>query len=141
MTRDEELGLFTVINKARALQGWSLAPATELEPICRVWWKEFSRHRIPPEHYETLFQRALDARVRSLNEGAKHIPNIDAITMISCWQGLSAEIEQQRINDRRYLPSTAASDCQRCYGSGMEVVPGKGARHCDHEPVIEKDDK
>lgn len=30
----------------------------------------------------------------------------------------------------RYLPAVAASDCERCYGSGVEVVEGRGARTC-----------
>lgn len=130
MTRDEEVGLFSIINQVRALQGWSLSPANELEPICRVWWKEFSRHNIPPKYYETLLQRAIDARVRSLNSGAKYVPNIDAIGLITCWEGLSQEIEQRRIEERKYLPDTAQSSCELCYGTGMEVVPGRGARIC-----------
>ena len=78
ITREEEVGLFSIINQARALQGWTLAPAHELAPICKVWWKEFARYRIHPKHYETLFQRAHDARINSMRAGARNIPAIDA---------------------------------------------------------------
>lgn len=27
------------------------------------------------------------------------------------------------------------TNCPRCFGSGMETVPGKGARKCDHKPI------
>ncbi|MBK9216954.1 MAG: hypothetical protein IPM59_15440 [Chloracidobacterium sp.] len=71
ITREEEIGLFSIINQARALQGWTLASASELGPICKVWWKEFARHNIHPKHYETLFQRAHDARIESIQAGAR----------------------------------------------------------------------
>lgn len=135
ITREEEVGLFSIINQARALQGWTLAPAHELAPICKVWWKEFSRYKIHPKHYETLFQRAHDARIQSIKAGARNIPSIDATLLICQWTGeagLAAELRQKDIDSHRYLPSTAVSDCELCFGSGIEVVPGKGARNCTH---------
>lgn len=141
MTKDEEIGLFAVINQVRALQGWSLAPAAELEPICKVWWMEFSRFKIPTVHYQTLFQRAHDARIRFINQnGTKNAPAIDATLLISLWTGeggLAAEIRRKEVESGRFLPSTAASDCDRCYGTGIECTPN-GARTCDHEPAQDK---
>jgi hypothetical protein len=135
MSRDEETALFTIINQTRALQGWSLASAVELEPICKVWWKELSRYQIPHECYQTLFERAFDARVNSINAGAKNIPNIDAIGLISGWvgeHGLREERNRARIAEGRYLESNAPSDCDLCFGTGWESVLGKGARFCKH---------
>jgi hypothetical protein len=135
------MGLFSIINQSRAVQGWTLAPAHELEPICRVWWKEFARHNIPPEHYETLYQRALDRRIRAVNEGAKNIPALDAVAIIAGWigeYGLRAELHQKRIAEGRYLESNAASDCDMCHGGGMRLKvnehdPSKsGYVRCDH---------
>lgn len=123
ITKEEEVGLFAVINQVRALQGWSIAPATELEPICKVWWMEFSRFNIPAAQYQTLFQRAHDARIRHVNlNGPKNAPTIDATLLIALWtgdNGLAAEIRRREIESGRFLPSTAASDCEMCFGSGM----------------------
>jgi hypothetical protein len=62
-----------------------------------------------------------------------------------CWHGwelyqkseeyrkLSAEVsavEAARLEELR-------RNCERCYSSGMDVVPGKGARRCTHEPLTE----
>jgi hypothetical protein len=35
----------------------------------------------------------------------------------------AAEEERERV---------MRENCQRCYSTGMEIVPGKGARRCDH---------
>ncbi len=139
ITKDEEIGLFAIINQTRALQGWSLLPAVELEPICNIWWMEFSRFKIPPTHYQTLFQRAHDARIRHITQyGTKNAPAIDATHLIALWtgeNGLASEIRRKEIATGRFLPSTAESDCDRCFGSGYETVPGKGARPCGHSRI------
>ena len=131
ITREEEIALFAVINQTRALQGWTLSTASELEPIAKVWWRELSRHKIPHQHYNRLYQRALDARVRAINLGVKNIPNIDAIAMIAEWPELRRQIREREIASGRLLPTMAASDCEKCYGSGMEIVQGNGARRCE----------
>ncbi len=136
MTADEETALFTIINQVRALHGWSIIAADELEPICKTWWKELDRYRIPHQHYQRLYERALDARIRAINIGSKNIPEIDAIALIAGWtgeNGLAAEIRQKEIDAKKFLPPTAESDCDRCFGTGWESVPGKGARRCDHK--------
>ena len=53
-------------------------------------------------------------------------------------------IEHDReVRRGRSLEATASSACQRCYGSGMEVVPAndgtnyRSARVCDHRPIEE----
>lgn len=134
MGRDEEMALFSLINKVRALQGWGHESAAELEKISAVWWREFSRYKIPVAQYQRLLDRAHSVKVRTLRETGKAIP-IDATLIIAQWtgeHGLAAELRQRDIDARRYLPDTAASDCERCFGSGIETVPGKGARPCDH---------
>ena len=133
ITFEEESALFMIINQTRALHGWSLASAVELEPICKVWWKEFARYDVPPEHYETLYRKALDRRIKALTESTKNPPAIDAVTLLAGWigeNGLRADLHRQRIAEGRYLE--ANTDCDRCFGSGWESTD-KGARRCDHQ--------
>lgn len=135
MTADEEQELFTIINQVRALHGWSIIAADELEPICKTWWKELARYKIPRQHYQTLYERALDARVRAINIGSKNLPEIDAIALIAGWTGeygLASELRQKEIDAKKFLPATAVSDCDLCFGTGWETVAEKGARRCTH---------
>lgn len=42
-------------------------------------------------------------------------------------------------NDGDRRPSNAEGDlCQKCFGSGMEIIPGKGARQCECQKKIGK---
>jgi hypothetical protein len=118
------------------LNGWTTRTAQELDATIRTWAEVFSKKRIPIEHYPELYRRAFDTRQKAMRSGEyNQVPAIDAALLVSHWtgeHGLYAELEQKRIDERRYLPDTAASDCPKCFGSGMECVPGKGARVCKH---------
>ena len=134
ITREEEVGLFTIINQIRVLQGWSMSPAAELEPMCRVWWEEFQRYGIKAEHYQDLYRRAHKARINALSMGVK-VPPLDATYLISQWigeNGLRAELHRKDIESGRLLTETAVSDCDLCHGSGYEIT-GRGAKICGHK--------
>lgn len=122
-----------MINKVRMLNGWTTKTAQELDATIRTWAEVFDKHRIPIDAYNELYLQAFNTRSRKLFEG-KDI-ELDATLMVASWPAVSAAREQKRIEDRRYISSIAASQCQRCYGAGMEVVPGRGARVCNHEPI------
>lgn len=42
---------------------------------------------------------------------------------------------------QRMLAANSSAGCDRCYGTGMEVVPEKGARRCSHDPLSEAERK
>src|SRR5881392_3008458 len=127
--RDQHVALFAVINKVRMLNGWTTKTAQELDATIRTWAEVFDKHHIPIDAYNELYLHAFNTRSRRLFEG-KDI-ELDATLMVAGWSTVSAAREQKRIAARRYLADTAASQCQRCYGAGMEVVPGRGARVCN----------
>lgn len=104
------------------------------EPMALVWIESLDAARIPFEQYAELYRRSITLRARRLAQGLK-CEDFSVDMMIACWPSLAQELEQERINSGRYLSETAISDCPRCFGSGMEVVPGKGAKVCQHEFV------
>lgn len=139
--REQHAALFAVINKVRMLNGWQTRTAQELDATIRTWAEVFNKHRIPVEHYNEIYLHAFDTRQRKIQHGIQP-GEFDATLMVASWGAVAGDIEQRRIEERRYLPATAASDCPRCFGSGMEIVKGEGryqsARPCNHEPIEEK---
>lgn len=133
ITEPEERAIATIINQIRAVQGWGVLSARDLEAVTTVWWREFARHRIPVEQYQELFRRAFDARAKALAADDRNPPAIDAVALVSHWvgeHGLNAELYRRRVESRRALSAAASGNCERCYGAGMEIISGRGARLC-----------
>lgn len=116
-----------------------------LEKRMLVWWDKFRQYGIPMEHYKTLFDMAFDIRQQKMAT-EKEAPLIDAPLIISCWtrpHGLKAQLEEERVRSGRLLTDTAASGCERCFGTGMEnkfdidgkVIGVVTGRPCDHRPI------
>lgn len=129
ISRERHAALFAVINKIRMLNGWQTRTAQELDATIRTWDEVMGD--VPIENYPELYKRCFTVRQRYLSQG-KEPPAFDATLMMSQWlgeYGLKAELRQRQIDERRSLPATAESDCERCYGSGIEVT-SRGARGC-----------
>lgn len=146
--REVHAALFSVINKARLLNGWMMRTAQELDPTIRVWFEALSEYQIPASAYDGLYKRALDVRQMKMQIGAKDVPYIDAALLISQWtgpNGFKAELRQREVDAGRTLTTTARSNCLRCYGTDMEAVFDEdgnkiGTRPgCKHEYVDESD--
>ena len=117
--------------------------ADDAEPVARVWIEFLDRYEVPAAAYPALYDRAVDALIRMIQNG-KDPGELTAETILAGWigeNGLRAELERKRIEEKRYLPDTAASACPRCFGLGWEYIysaEGKkeGARpKCKHEPL------
>ena len=89
------------------------------------------REGIHYRHYEELYRRSVSLRAARMNEGLK-CDDFSADMMVACWPSLKYELKRREIDAGRTLPDTAASECPRCFGVGMEVIPEHGARRCDH---------
>ncbi len=119
----EHAALFTVINKVRLLNGWTSRTAKELDPTIRVWFEALSGYAIPISAYNDLYKRALDVRQSKLQNGNKDVPQIDATLLIAQWEGphgLKSELRLREIAAGRTLTAQAASQCTKCFGTGME---------------------
>ena len=92
------------------------------------------REGVPASAYSELYERVLQMRAKAIQDG-KQIPNFGVDLMIAQWTGewgLRNQLRQREVEAGRTLTSNAESRCERCFGSGFEVVEGKGARRCDH---------
>lgn len=133
-SREKVTAMQNVLNKRWLSQGWRVMDPDDSEAMAMVWIEIMDEHKIPYQHYQELYRRSIGLRAKRLEQGLK-CEDFSADLLVACWPGLVKDIEQRRIAEKRYLPDTAESDCPRCFGSGMEVVPGKGARPCKHEPL------
>jgi hypothetical protein len=131
--------LFSIINKARLLNGWSVKEAGELDNTIRAWAEILDIYKIPAERYEQLYRRAMELRIARLQNGLD-CPQFTAELLAACWiggNGLQKELEQERINAGRTLGANAASICKHCFGSGWQSkVDSEGFKYserCNHE--------
>lgn len=100
------------------------------ETMALVWIEMLDGQRIPYQHYETLYKRSVELRARRMSQGLK-CDDFSVEMMIACWPSLAKEIHDKRVAEGKYLSSTAESDCDRCYGSGIEVTE-RGAKNCSN---------
>ena len=61
--------MISLINRARALQGYSALEHDDVEAMAAAWLVEFDRNRIPEWTYEDILQKLLDARTKDFFEG------------------------------------------------------------------------
>lgn len=112
-----------------------MAKAGELDPTIRIWAEVFNGYEIPLSAYPELLRMAIHGRAEMLGQG-KSLPQIGAEYLLSLWigpNGLKARLKQAQINQGRALPQDAAGACERCHGTGLEIIAGEGARRCDHK--------
>jgi len=140
--------LFSVINKARLVNGWTMRTAQELDPTIRVWHEALDLYSIPTTAYDELFHRALDVRQFKMRSG-ETVPLLDAALLISQWEGphgLKAVYREREIKAGRTLTGYAGSHCPRCLGTGLEyrfddagkrigVIAGKLCDHREDEEI------
>lgn len=120
--------MLSALNKRWLSMGWRVMSPADSEAMALIWIESLDREHVPPKHYEELYHRSIRLRATRYELGLK-CDDFSVEMMLGCWPALAQEIRQKEIDAKRYLPQTAASDCDRCYGSGMECTP-KGARQC-----------
>ena len=114
------------------------------EPMALAFIEAFNRHQIPYQQYGELYTRAMDLRARRLAQGLK-TDDFSADLLIACWPGLKSELHDREVAAGRTLTATSATQCLRCYGTGMENVFDDEGRSlgvrpgCKHEHVDTSD--
>lgn len=125
-----------IIAKVRLGKGWSPNSPADQKTAAAVWLEILADALIPGEAIPELYKRANQTIQNALAAG-REAPEMSANLLAAQWHGgLRAELEQKRIDEKRYLPETAVSNCPKCFGSGFELVKDNfgysGARKCDH---------
>jgi len=129
--------MLAVLNRRWLANGWRVMDPADSETMALVWIELLDRDRIPYQHYDELFRRAVDLRARRLENGLK-CDDFSAEMMIACWPPLAAELHKRDIRSGRFLTPNAESDCPRCYGTGVErIIDADGKAWakpgCDHD--------
>ena len=130
-SQEKMTAMMNVLAKRWLTMGWRIQDPDDAKVMAIAFIEVMDRENIHYRHYEDLYRRSVALRADRMREGVR-CDDFSADLMIACWPSLRHEIRQREIDAGRTLPDTAASDCPRCYGVGMEVVPNHGARRCDH---------
>lgn len=143
LTPETYTALWSILNKARMLNGWTTRTAKELDATIETWGEMLDHYRIPVSTYPELYVMAFDRRQEILREKGTVI-QMDAPLLVSCWTGeygLKAQLQDREIAAGRMLTGQATSHCTKCFGTGVENLRDAtgniiGARlGCDHEYV------
>lgn len=135
----------SVLAKMYLNRGWRPMEPKDAEAMALVWIETLDRHDVPYRHYETLYQRALDLRIKMRQDGEDDPPDLNAELLATQWKGLQNDIRQREVDAGRTLTSHAQTLCPRCFGTNFEYrfendqpigVTGKA---CQHDDVGETD--
>lgn len=136
-----------VLDRWRINCGWNPWDDATQDAGIASYVHTLDRYDVPAKLYGELYERVIQLRTSAIIAG-KQIPNFGAEIMLACWQGESGlrdELRRREIEERRTLPSVAASQCPRCGGleAGLEQIYDadgnlQGSRKgCDHRPVVD----
>lgn len=121
------LEMLRIINERNLLLGYRMMEIEDAEIMARVWIDAFDMAGIPVECYRAVYGHTILSRADSVYSG-KQPPPLSAEEMITVWRR-NMESIKQAAGIKKPEP-TRRRDCERCYGSGVEVVEGRGARTC-----------
>lgn len=122
-----------VLDAWRISQGWKPFDQKTQDKTIEIWCLLLDAEHVPHEYYAELFKRAMNFRAKELLKG-REIPAFCVELLLAMWEPMRNEVIrkriQERIGSRRILPEYAESQCPDCYGTGTQVVKGKGAKLC-----------
>lgn len=119
--------MLRIINERNLLLGYRMMEIDDAEIMARVWIDAFDMANIPVECYRPLYSYTLLTRADASAAG-KQVSPLCAEEMISVWRRNVDLIKEKAGLIKKDAPPSA--DCDRCFGSGIEVVEGRGARPC-----------
>jgi hypothetical protein len=103
-----------------------------LEAMAVEWERHLTRHGVPTEAFDTLYESAIELRIQDRNEKRSTGP-FDIEDLCAPWDGMKSLFADKKIE-------RSAEGCQRCFGSLFEVIMVEGyktARPCNHQPLLE----
>lgn len=120
--------MLAVLNKRWLTNGWRIMNPEDSETMALAFIECLNMQNIPHEHYQELYRRSVELRARRLEQGLK-TEDFSVDLMLAAWPALKAEIRERDI--AAGIRSTAASDCDLCYGAGMRNIDGNGFGKCE----------
>jgi hypothetical protein len=134
-----------VLDRWRLNLGWKVLDDRAQVATIASYCHTLDRAGVPPSAYGELYERAIERRAASIT-ASHRVPDFGVELLLAEWHGphgLRADIKKREVARRRTLPETAESQCERCFGLGVEEMYNAegeriGARPgCKHEPVVE----
>lgn len=136
ITAEQMRAMCSVLNEYRLSKGWGVMTANDAEIMAKAWIKILNEHKIPYQHYDALYRRAIALVVRRLAQGLDGT-ELSAPMMAACWNGkhgLNAEVREPVISiDHQLEIGGEPNPCIRCLGTGrvlftqIECDCGNGA--------------
>lgn len=103
MTNDEIAAIFALLSARRKFFGWNLKSLEDSTTDIVTWGRILIRHfKIPLEHFETLYYRAIEVRAVRLAEGMT-CPDLTPDLIASGWFALRNEKKQQESTAKALL--------------------------------------
>lgn len=136
--------MLAVLNKRWLTMGWRVMDPKDSEIMALAWIEILDREGVPHGQYMELYRRAIGIRTRRFEQGLK-CDDFSADLIVACWPVLRAELKQREIDAGRTLTATAASQCLRCYGTGLETIYDEEGQKvgvkpgCQHEHIDESE--
>lgn len=114
---------------------WRPLTMTEMKLVVQNYLRVLDRMKVPFESYQQLYDRMMEDRLSiSLRNPGTDPPKITPELLARTWSKM-----QDELNAGKEPPPDPAANCDRCRGTGMEIIRDKGARICRHQPLTEQE--
>lgn len=120
--------MMAIINKRWLTMGWRMLEVEDARIMAQAWIEVFDAAGIPPECYAELYRRTLIYNSSCIANNLE-IKQFNAELMIAVWKMYKAEI-MAVLNLQKPEPKLPKSECNKCFGTRIEIVEAKGARPC-----------
>ena len=121
--------MLAVLNKRWLTLGWRALDPADSEPMALAWIEALNQAGVDWRYYGEIYRRAIDMRARQLASGQK-ADDFSVELFIAIWRAMREEVVAAQAE--RQLPEPEQERCDRCFGTGVEIIEGRGARRCVH---------
>ena len=121
---DQRRSLGELFDRWRLNQGWNPWDNETQRLAIASWAHSLDKAGIPFAAYSELYERVIASRAAALNAG-RQVTGFGVELLIAEWlgpHGLKIEMHQREVDRARTLPESAESQCERCFGTGMETI-------------------
>ncbi len=90
-----------VINSARLIQGWTMLPPSDAEPIAKVWFEQLKANKMETSNLPDLLNEAVSYRVKCIASGQTPPPlTIETLIAMERRNQTKSSLSQEEIDGR-----------------------------------------
>lgn len=94
-----------VINSARLIQGWTMLPPSDAEPIAKVWFEQLKANKMETSNLPDLLNEAVSYRVKCIASGQTP-PPLTIETLIAMERRKMNQLTEKEMRMREALQKT-----------------------------------